>query len=259
MKHTDIHGINIRICDSHVHVGRFGENQYFSPEIVGQTLLGLGLKKWVVSSTSTVDNDFPLVVEELNRLINISPTKTVPILWVTPEMVSFSKDLSYYLNQLHFFGFKIHPFTENWEKNIDKLNTVFEIAQALSFPILIHTGWTPESNASKFNSIIKLFSDVKTVLAHGRPIEQASKVLSSNENAFVDTAFMPMKDIKKLSDDGFSDRILFGSDFPIERYFYKRISLKKRYENRIQHLVSSFGVEEFMKWSNENYGKLYPL
>jgi predicted TIM-barrel fold metal-dependent hydrolase len=256
---NNFHEISPYICDSHVHVGKFGGNKYISPKMVGITLSELGIKKWVVSSTSTVDNDFPLVIKELNDLINISSGRAVPILWITPEMVEFSKDLSYYLNYLDFFGFKIHPFTEKWSENTDKLISVFRVAEKLEFPILIHTGWTPESNASNFNSIIKQFPKVKTILAHGRPIEQAIDVLNNNDNAYVDTAFMPTGDIRKLDYEGFENKIIFGSDFPIEKFFYKRISLKKRYKNRIEHLIRTFGINKFMKWSNENYGTIYPL
>lgn len=251
-------GISQYICDSHVHVGKFN-GSYMSPTMVANTLSELGLKKWIVSSTSTIDNSFTFVLKELNELINHSSGRASAILWVTPEMVYFSKDLSFYLNKLHFIGFKIHPFTEDWASNQKELVKVFSIAEKIKFPILIHTGWTPESNASNFSSIISRFPNVNTILAHGRPIEQTIDVLNKNKNAYVDTAFMSMKDIRILDCAGFENKIIFGSDFPVDKFYYNRASLSKRYKNRIKHLIGSFGVRKFIKWSNENYEKIYPM
>ena len=43
------------ICDSHIHVGKWVDGFYFSPEDVADDLLKLGILKWAVSSTSTSD------------------------------------------------------------------------------------------------------------------------------------------------------------------------------------------------------------
>lgn len=45
-------------------------------------------------------------------------------------------------------------------------------------------------------------------------------VMRSAPNTYVDTAFMPMEDLKQLVDVGLADRIFFGTDAPINTLYY---------------------------------------
>ena len=74
---------------------------------------------------------------------------------------------------------------------------------------------------------------------------------------FVDTTFLPIPNISKLCENGLSDRILFGTDFPITSYFYNdKPSLSWDREN-IAKFVEVFGEKQFLLWSNGNYRRVF--
>lgn len=244
------------ICDSHVHVGYFKENTYYSPKEIYNNLKNLGIKKWAVSSISSVNNNHELVENELVTLFQNAPDETVPILWLTPEMLKNFHNLNI-RQKIPFYGIKIHGFANNWEPSGSNLNHAFEIANELKLPLILHTGGKPESDAMAYNQICGKFKEVKIILAHGRPIDQAIEVVRRNPNVYVDTAFMPLEHIQSLKAKFNDDKILFGTDFPIDTYFFPDESATKRYKERVISLVKTFGENAVFQWANANFHKIF--
>jgi len=245
-----------QICDSHVHVGKWSDGFHFTPADVSNNLSKLGLRKWAVSSTSTVDEDYEQVKSEFNALLVSSPEQVVPLLWVTPEMVNRSEDFSLY-SDIPFRGFKIHRYANEWDLTGRQIKTLMGAARLKRIPVLIHTGWTPESEAGNFGGICNEFEDVRIILAHGRPLDQTIKVMGDNANIYVDTAYMTEEDIGELSQTLGNDRILFGTDFPLDEYFYPDESIMERYKKRVNTLVAMFGEDVFLTWANRNFDKVF--
>lgn len=245
-----------QICDSHIHVGQFSDGIYFSPEFIIEKIRGLGLKKFAVSSTSTLDGDFSIVKKEIKKLTDVYSTNVIPLLWVIPSMLTNLYD---YIDdhEISFKGFKLHPFANQWKQDDQRLTTVFSLAQDLKYPIIMHTGWTPESEANQFLNLYRQYPDVKTILAHGRPIDQTIQVAKKCENIYIDLSYMPIKDIYMFLNACGPERILFGTDFPLDSYYYPRASIVNRYKRRVNTLVKSFGEKLFHKWSYENFEEFF--
>lgn len=244
------------ICDAHVHIGKWNDGIYFSPQDVANKLKDLGVKKWAVSSTSSIDNNFDAVKAEFDEMLALAQEETVPLLWVTPEMIEQSGDLTRY-DSILFKGLKIHAFANQWNLNGQAIRLVMAAAEKRKLPVLIHTAWTPESEAGKYNKICSEFSGVKIILAHGRPLDQTIQVMRGNENVYVDTAYMPVKDIAEVLHTLGTDRILFGTDFPLDEYYYPGESLTERYRNRVTMLAEMFGEDVFLTWANKNYYEVF--
>jgi predicted TIM-barrel fold metal-dependent hydrolase len=248
-------GIAPFVCDTHVHVGRFSDGHYFSPQRVCELLKKLGIGRWVVSSTSKGNNDFEIVMAEINAMLNIAPDQTLPLLWLTPQMLESSEDLRDY-DRFPIYGFKIHGFMDDWHNRPELLRRVFQIAAERKLPVVLHTGGRSESEAGAYAEVCQEFGHVKTVLAHGRPVKQAIEVMKHSQNVFVDTAFMPVADIRRIVKSVGTDRILFGSDFPLDEYFCPTQSAVTRYRNRVNALVTAFGEQTFLLW-NKNAGRVF--
>lgn len=249
-------GLASIISDSHVHVGHFLDGKYYSPEYVFSILEDLGIKRWVVSSTSTLTNNANTVQQELNKLIMLAPQKTIPLLWVTQEMFNSAGDFIYD-DAIPYRGFKIHPYGNLWREDDPKLRYVFSLASKRDWPVLLHTGWTPESEAARFQELFSSFRDVVVLLAHGRPLDQAIKMTRTYDNAFIEASFMPLGDIREVSLQCGNDKIVFGSDLPIDQHYYPKQSVRRRYRQRINALVKCFGESTVVKWGNENFEKIF--
>jgi predicted TIM-barrel fold metal-dependent hydrolase len=150
---------------------------------------------------------------------------------------------------------KIHGFLHNWSQI--KMERIINYAELIGLSIMIHTGGKKVSEAYNYAKLCKKFPNVKFILAHGRPIEHAIRLLTELDNTYVDTAFMSYEDINLLITCGFENKILFGSDYPVIQNFRPNIKLIVWYGNLIIEMKKTFGHKCFEKITSDNF-KLIP-
>jgi predicted TIM-barrel fold metal-dependent hydrolase len=126
---------------------------------------------------------------------------------------------------------KIHPPHMGVAPNayldgLDSLRAIYEEAQRLRLPVMIHTGTSIFPGArSRLGEPIAVddvavdFPELRIVIAHGgRPLwmEQAFFLVRRFENVFMDVSGIPPKAVLKyfprLSE--IADKVLYGSDWP---------------------------------------------
>ena len=235
--------------DSHVHVGSIKGDMYFDPIKTGRFLLNQGISRCVASSTSAADEKHTNAVRELSELMLVPGLGTWPLLWVTPRLMKKHPRLSKPLETLPYRGMKVHSRANQWSDTA--LNRVLALAVQRELPVLIHTDDDPDSCPMRFDDLISKHPQVQIVLAHGRPLDQAIQLMKRHDNVAVDTAFMPIAHIKRLIREGYSDRILFGSDIPADRCFYSS-SPARRYARRIKAVRMSAGPQYFKLIMQDN-------
>lgn len=233
------------MIDNHVHVGWYTDG-YHSPNSIWKAEIESGIGEIAVSSTTTCAELYKLVVKEMREMTRIGGNNVHPLLWVTPRMMK-TWGIRYMLHsKVDWQGIKLHwGAHREWFYNKKLLNRVLDIARYKSWPILLHTGESKECLPKVFSNIINEYSDLKFVLAHGRPIEQTIDVLRSCSNTFVDTAFMPNKHISLLIGEGFSDRIIFGTDTPIDMVYNKERPMSEYIQLCLNQLKSVTTSEQF--------------
>ena len=102
--------------------------------------------------------------------------------------------------------------------------------------------------------ICKQYDDLSFVLAHGRPFDEAKNVLKECPNVYVDTAFMPADHVKDLADAGYSKRILFGTDAPINLLYNIDVSTADYIRNNMAKLRNILSPEQYeIIFSNKLY------
>ena len=73
--------------------------------------------------------------------------------------------------------------------------------------------------------------------------------------SYVDTAFMPMSDLQKLVEEGLTDRILFGTDAPINKVFFKEIDTSMYIRDTINQTYKILGDKADGIFSRCIYGE----
>lgn len=134
-------------------------------------------------------------------------------------------------------GVKIIPVFHFLYPDDEKYTPIYEKAQELGMPVLFHAGIDFASQTKiKYSNPVFLddvavdFPDLKIVIAHfGWPwINETVAVALKNENVYIDTSSLGKNTLSTLPwnllERHLSDRILFGSDFPVG-------SCKKAVEN----------------------------
>jgi predicted TIM-barrel fold metal-dependent hydrolase len=215
------------------------------------------------SSTSSckVDVKFSEVEKEIKKALlfsrqnNFGPN--APWLWFSPEYIKQGVDIEKAMENIFYFGFKLHPFADNWDfgnkTHMDALHRIFDYTNCDgSMCIVIHTGESGRDSPGRFLPFFAEYPTAAVVLAHGRPACETIKIIRRFPQISCDTAFMPEDAFRQIATAGFSDRILTGSDFPITHYFAnhysgKNVSLAEQYKNDIDQMQNYKRVIEDAK------------
>ena len=240
-----------KICDCHVHYGQFREDYYDTKDLI-KWFGELGIDKVGIMPISMESN----FGRDQKILGSLPPERFVPYLWINPEMVDADPSLELY-NSLNYKVIKIHAYArKEWDVMPDKIRLVIHAAYKKGVPVMFHTGGWRGSNAIQFYKFCREFPEVTFILAHGKPISQTLTILKGAKNAYVDNSFMAIESMKMICEAGLSNRILFGTDFPIMKTFWPEVNLTDWYRNHVLELIQTFGEKDFMVWANENFYNL---
>ena len=227
------------IIDNHVHIGWYSDG-YHSPETIWVNIKNAGIEKIVVSSTTTCADLFNTVITEFEVLSCLEDEENIkPVLWISPKMIKEEKSLSMMLNsKIKWKGLKLHYISHpEFCENSRMVDEVLDVSRCLgSAPILLHTGEWESCHAAVFESMIAQNPDLKFVLAHGRPIKETIVLMKKYSNVWTDTAFMPIKDLKKLKKEGLTPKVLFGTDAPINQIYYPDLSTVEYLKLKIEEV-----------------------
>ncbi|MBQ8516243.1 MAG: amidohydrolase family protein [Akkermansia sp.] len=224
------------ITDYHVHIGPFAGDLMFEPEDVARDMMSFGVDKWFYMSTA-----FPCVPANyiewfrgcVVRMNAVAPGKGFPVLWMTEEMLLKS---DYYMDN-RYVGIKIH---ERYAAlSPVALDSAFALAEEYGVPLWIHTGEFEQCCASRYDAWCSRYTGVRVVLSHGRPLDQAVQMLKQHDQVMLDSAFMSLEQMLFFAENGYAARVLFGSDYPIQRYFFSDSDIGELYT---QHLKSAHNL-----------------
>ncbi len=251
----------LRIVDCHVHYGVFRDIDY-SIESVVEFMNNLNISEWCGMPVFTTE---PFSLEKLKsdyeKLLFLAPNKFKPILPLTPEMFDEGSCFSV-IENIPFISIKIHPYIHQWLPGSEIFNQLLSLAREKNLPIMIHTGGRALSEAGTFFRVCKQNPDINFILCHGRPVSEILSIILDfpiAKNIFIDIAFMSIEEIKILISEKLSDRIIFGSDFPINEAFYHNIESKAWYNNRIEELTGNLGSDIFDTFNNNYKTAFYSM
>lgn len=244
------------MTDSHIHVGWFID-RYHAPDVVTMVLREAGVSMIAVSSTSTCAYEYECVISEMLWLQEEWGDFVFPLLWVVPDMLQ-SDSLTMLLSSgVKWRGIKMHwQSTPDFYYKMSLAQTVINDTR-FSGPIILHTGEFPECHASVFNELIKNNPLRNFILAHGRPLDETLNLLTTYPNAYVDTAFMKCQDIVNLVNRGLTNRILWGSDCPINEHFHPSEDSGEYLKSRIFELKKEVSDKVFNQITEENFKTVF--
>ncbi len=92
---------------------------------------------------------------------------------------------------------------------------IFSYAENHELKILIHTGHSENDLPNLFEDFFVRYPKAKVQLAHAKHLELTLEMLKKYLAIICDSAFAPKENLEEIRQAGFADRIVFGSDFPV--------------------------------------------
>lgn len=160
------------------------------------------------------------------------------------------------IEEYGFNGIKLYP-PFNFRIDCDEMQECYEYANKMELPILSHTGFSMDSLVNEYASphhflnVVDLYPKVKFVLAHaGYKLDDLRIVdLLDRENVYGDISGFSRSDeeiLKKIFSPKFNNKILFGSDWPINNMMKPTSTLIEK----VKKVYNSSGVDNIRALEN---------
>ena len=246
------------LFDAHIHLGQF-YNLYTSPLELRSFLDSIGVVCFAASSTSICEGNYDKVINEIRELNRLCGDRYFPVLWIVPQMLE-DGGLDMFMDScIRWCCLKIHPqlHPTAWVKDSPALKWVVSLASVMQVPLLIHTGEKEGCYPTLYEQAFRDYPNVTFILAHGRPIQETINMMKTYPNVWTDTAFMPTENIKRLCDEKLSERVLWGTDYPIPRYYFPDKNMKAYYLELVYKLKVAVGLDDFENIIHHNYVRLF--
>jgi len=191
-------------------IERAGLINYVSPEVIG---FGPEVNDWIA------------------RYCSAQPDRLLAFGSVHPKFVPDAGAEVERLREIGIRGLKVHPshqlFAPNaYRDGFGPLAAMYEKAQALGIPIMIHTGTSIFPGARNLYAQPMLaddlgvdFPNLVVILAHGgRPLwmEEAFFLVRRHKNMYMDVSGIPPQKLMEYFPriEEIADKVLFGTDWP---------------------------------------------
>lgn len=176
------------------------------------------------------------------------------LVWIRPHLEKNYEEIEQFIvkHREYIHGLKFHPYCSRLRVSDPRLLPYIGIARKYNLPILVHTASDTYSKIKYLEKVASLNPDITFIAAHlelETDNQNALRALKANPNLYGDTAWVNIETIQKAKEIGVLDKIMFGTDNPIDgyetlnnpiyqSYFNNDIKLKKKeYDNLMYKLA----------------------
>lgn len=216
-----------------------------------------GVDHFVVQSVATTPKQVGSINEFIAATVAESSGKMTGLGTLHPDSADQAADVKK-VKELGLKGVKLHPDIQNFKIDDYRCLKIYELCEREGLPILMHTGdhRYDNSNPNRLLPVLKIYSELTVIGAHlgGWSVwEDAARELAGLPNLYVDCSstmgFIDLKTTKELIEKFGTDRVLFGTDYPMW-------APKKELENFFNLGLSE---EDNLKILSENAKKLFGI
>lgn len=240
------------ICDAHVHVGDLGDDRTareFKPAEIAAILKRQGVDEFIFSSMNAQKGlPFEVVQRDAVETKEAFGAGAHAFLWLAGRFYDADPAITA-LDSGIWEGVKLHEKETPWVKTRPRdLDRILSILEERNVPVQFHTGEDAGCFQHEILPFVKRHPRLRVDFAHCRPCKETIDCLMDCPNLFTDTAFMPPEHYPKLVAAGVEDRVMFGTDLPIQAGFYEG-TLDELYANDLEG-AKEYGYSEAVMSGN---------
>jgi predicted TIM-barrel fold metal-dependent hydrolase len=205
-----------QVFDAHAHIG---------VDIDGRAMTGVGMKARMEAANIYRSIIFPL--NDPNARDDYSgpndviwdayeehPDAFVPFFRLNPHKnyeIEFDRCV-----ERGFRGLKIHPVSQEFELDDERVVKLFEMAAAADLPVLVHAGFAMQRIVEPLLPTVERLPELRLILGHSAMVEllAATRAFEEHPNVLFETSVVKAKDLYILFCSLDPTRICYGSDIP---------------------------------------------
>lgn len=185
-----------------------------------------GIDRFIVQSVATAPKQVKSINEFIANKVKLHPDRLTGLGTLHPDSSDIKGDIEH-LIELGLKGVKLHPDIQQFKIDDYRCLKIYELCEDKGLVILMHTGDNryDYSNPNRMLPILKIYEKLTVIGAHlgGWSVwDDAAEQLSGMKNFYADCsscfAFMPPEKAKSLIRQFGTEKILFGTDYPMWNY-----------------------------------------
>ena len=246
------------IIDVHAHLG---EDVVFDEEVSEQQLIDF-YQKYQVDGAIVQPyicrpylEDTRAIHDRIYRLTKSQEKRFWGMASINPHFrpEDYDREATRCVKELGFVGLKITPIAHAAHPSSRDCFHVFEIAQELKVPLMIHTGaGVPFSDPISVLKAVECFPEVPVVLAHaGSEMhnQQAIYIAKIFEQVYLEPSWVGVIGVTNMVKQVGCGKILFSSDniynIPVELAKYRSVIPNEQELNKVlfQNAISLYGLQ----------------
>ena len=239
------------IIDAHTHLG---EDCVFDQSANEEQLLAnfdyFGIDGAIVQPyiPRPYIEEYQAIHDRIYRLTQQRPGKIFGMSSMHPQFrpEDYDKETERCIKELGFVGIKITPPGHSCAPNCKSGMHVFEVAQALKVPVMVHVGMgIPFSDPIKLQPCAEAFPDVKIVMAHCGAnwyTQQAIFLAKTYDNVFMEPSGAGIEAVADMVKAVGPTKIMYSSDVILQTI----TEIEKFKDLRRRGMLSEDGFDQIM-------------
>lgn len=221
----------MRIIDAHAHISSWPTIRA-TRSLILRSMAKYGISHSLISNCDGAE--FPSVGDpnpKMERTIEIlkqtlsfhkaHKDRISAAMWIRPYYEQPDDELFNFLKRHRdeVRAMKFHPYEEHLRISSIKLQKWLNLAKILQMPVLVHTAADEYSAVPFIVKVAKAYPELSFVMAHLELCsdnKRAIRAMKKHNNLYADTAWVPLESTLRVLREVGIDRIMFGTDNPID-------------------------------------------
>jgi uncharacterized protein len=206
----------IELFDAHAHIGADLDGRTMTATGMRERMLAAGVGKSIVFPLNDPNarDDYSGPNDVVWAAYEESPDFFVPFFRLNPHR-DYESEFERCLTR-GFMGLKLHPLSQAFELDDERVVRLLGMAAEANLPVLIHTGFAMRRVVEPLIPTVEAHPELRLILGHSAMIEvlEAVRAFEDHPNVLFETSVVSARDLYVLFSTLDPSRICYGSDIP---------------------------------------------
>jgi uncharacterized protein len=206
----------VEIFDAHAHIGADVDGRTMTAEGMSERMRAAGVARSIVFPLNDPNafDDYSGPNDVIWTAYEEHPRQFVPFFRLNPHR-EYEKEFERCIER-GFRGLKLHPVSQRFELDDERVVRLFGMAAEADLPVLVHAGFAMCRVAEPLLSTVEAYPELRLILGHASMVEilEAVRAFEDNANVLFETSVVGAKDLYVLFGTMDASRICYGSDIP---------------------------------------------
>jgi uncharacterized protein len=204
------------VFDAHAHIGVDMDGRTMTAEGMRERMLAAGVARSIVFPLNDPNarDDYSGPNDVIWKAHEDHPGFFVPFFRLNPHL-DYEKEFERCVER-GFMGLKLHPVSQRFELDDERVARLLGMAAEADLPVLIHTGFAMRRVVKPLLPTLEAHPELRLILGHASMVEilEAARAFEDNSNILFETSVVSAKDLYVLFNSVEAGRVCYGSDIP---------------------------------------------